>query len=129
MRVKFYGVIQDNEGNIVQGASISVYLAGTTNGATIYSSPSGGTGNSNPPQTSSGSDGRVEFWLEPSDYDFGTLFDIKIDYGQTSKTIYNQDIIKWFSGESNKWDGARKYVSTSDPSGGDDGDIWFKYTA
>lgn len=28
-----------------------------------------------------------------------------------------------------KWDGAAKTVSTSDPSGGSDGDIWFKYTA
>jgi len=30
---------------------------------------------------------------------------------------------------STKWDGAAKTVSTSDPSGGSDGDIWFKYTA
>jgi hypothetical protein len=26
-----------------------------------------------------------------------------------------------------KWDGATKYVSTTDPSGGSDGDIWFQY--
>jgi hypothetical protein len=28
-----------------------------------------------------------------------------------------------------KWDGAAKTVSVNDPSGGSDGDIWFKYTA
>ena len=28
-----------------------------------------------------------------------------------------------------KWAGATKTVSTSDPSGGSDGDIWFKYMA
>jgi len=27
-----------------------------------------------------------------------------------------------------EWNGAAKTISTSDPSGGDDGDIWFKYT-
>ena len=27
------------------------------------------------------------------------------------------------------WDGAHKTVSTLDPSGGSDGDIWFKYMA
>lgn len=30
---------------------------------------------------------------------------------------------------STAWDGANKTVSTSDPSGGSDGDIWFKREA
>jgi hypothetical protein len=33
----------------------------------------------------------------------------------------------YLTGSVTKWDGAAKYVSTSDPSGGNDGDMWFKY--
>ncbi len=33
------------------------------------------------------------------------------------------------AGNATKWGGAAYTVSTSDPSGGADGDFWFKYTA
>ena len=32
-------------------------------------------------------------------------------------------------GFGTKWGGSEKTVSTSDPSGGSDGDFWFKYEA
>jgi len=35
----------------------------------------------------------------------------------------------WGHPDASKWDGAAKTVSTDDPSGGSNGDIWFKYTA
>ena len=29
---------------------------------------------------------------------------------------------------ADKWDGGHKHISTADPSGGSDGDVWFKYS-
>ena len=43
MRYIKQGVVRDSWGNIVIGATISVYLAGTTTPASIYAADTGGT--------------------------------------------------------------------------------------
>jgi len=95
MRYRYYAVVQDLAGNVVSGASVSVYLAGTTTPANVYTSPSGGTGNSTPPQLTTGQDGVVEFWLEHSEYSYGQLFKLVVESGSLSKTIDNVQIINW----------------------------------
>jgi len=95
MRYKYYAVVQDSNGNVVSGASVSVYLARTTAPANVYISPSGGTGNSTPPQVTASGDGVIEFWVEHSEYSYGQLFKLVIQSGALNKTIDNVQIINW----------------------------------
>jgi len=95
MRYKYYAVVQDSNGNIISGASVSVYLAGTTTPANVYISPSGSTGSNTPPQVTSSGDGVIEFWLEHSEYSYGQLFKLVIQSNTLTKTIDNVQIINW----------------------------------
>jgi len=95
MRYRYYAVVQDLAGNVVSGASVSVYLAGTMTPATVYALPYGGVGNSTPPQLVTGEDGVVEFWLEHSEYSYGQLFKLVIQKGDLTKVIDNVQVINW----------------------------------
>jgi len=95
MRYKYYAVVQDSNGNVVSGASVSVYLAGTATPANVYTSPSGGGGSNNPPQVTSGGDGVIEFWLEHSEYSYGQLFKLVIHSDTLTKIMDNVQIINW----------------------------------
>jgi hypothetical protein len=95
MRYRYYAVVQDLNGNVVSGASVSVYLAGTTTPVNIYTSPSGGAGINTPPQFITGADGTIEFWVEHSEYSYGQLFKLVIQSDTVTKMVDNVQIINW----------------------------------
>jgi hypothetical protein len=95
MRYRYYTVIQDLQGNVVSGAQVSVYLAGTTVGATVYSYNTSSNGTNIVPQVTSGTDGTVLFWLDSNDYASGQLFDIFIVSGSLGVSLSNVQIIVW----------------------------------
>ena len=113
-RYRYFMIVQDLQGNAVSGANVSVYIHGTSNGATVYDSYDNQTGNSTPPQTSSGTDGKVEFWLDSSDYSSPTFFDITITYDSQQAQLVNVPIITW---TAEKLATARQISLTGDASG------------
>jgi hypothetical protein len=95
-RIHYYGRIRDSYGNIKADISVSIYLAGTTNAATVYTVITGGDPISVAPQVKSDSDGLISFYLDES-YDVDQLFDIKIDnitYSNISMTFGVGDMKK-----------------------------------
>jgi len=95
MRFRYYMVVQDLAGNAVDGASVYVYLAGTSTPAVVYPTRTSNQGNSTPPQVSSALDGSVVFWLDSNDYDYGQLFDIVVQKGDFSFSLSDVQIIVW----------------------------------
>ncbi len=71
-RSHFWHYLQNEEGQPVAGAEISVYLAGSSIPASVYTSESGGTMVSTTPQVLTRDDGFFEFWIadesEPGGY-------------------------------------------------------------
>jgi len=67
MRYIYQNVVQDGRGNFVAGASITVYLAGTTTKATIYAALTGGTADADSVITTDSS-GNYAFYVDDSDY-------------------------------------------------------------
>jgi len=59
------GVARDGAGNVIAGATISVYEAGTTTVANIYATASGGTAVNS---VESGTDGSFSFYVDDGDY-------------------------------------------------------------
>ena len=66
-RYIYQEVLQDGKGNVVSGASITVYLAGTTTKATIYTTFTGGSADADSVVTT-GSDGTYAFYVDEDDY-------------------------------------------------------------
>ena len=95
MRFRYYFVVQDSAGNAVDGASVSVYLAGTSTPAIVYPTKTSNQGNSTVPQLYSRENGSVVFWLDSNDYDYGQLFDIVVQKGTFSWTLNDVEIIVW----------------------------------
>lgn len=62
-RVHYWSFMQDKSGAPVEGANISIYLAGTTIPATIYESEIAGDPISKAPQCKTNSMGYFEFWI------------------------------------------------------------------
>jgi len=76
------GVARDEYGNSISGATVTVYEAGTTTAATIYSDGTFDTSEDNPFTT--GDDGVYEFYADPG------LYDIQIaKAGFTTTTLEN----------------------------------------
>lgn len=69
----FQSSFVDQRGNAVQSGNITVYLAGTTNLATIYSAVSGGSAVTDSVVTSDNS-GNYSFFVDTNDYNFTQLF-------------------------------------------------------
>ena len=88
-------VVQDLAGNAVDGASVSVYLAGTNTSAVVYPTRTSNQGNSIPPQVTSALDGSVVFWLDSNDYSYGQLFDIVVQKDGFSFSLNDVQIIVW----------------------------------
>ena len=82
-RYIYQGVAQDGTGRVIASASILVYEAGTTTGATIYALVAGGSADADSTITS-GTDGSFQFFIDSGDYSTAQAFDILI-----SKTNYN----------------------------------------
>jgi len=95
MRFRYYFVAVDLAGNAIEGAAVSVYLAGTTTPATIYLTRTSEQGISEVPQLYSDADGRVEFWVDSDDYDYGQLFKIVVEKEGLSFQVDDVQIIVW----------------------------------
>jgi hypothetical protein len=98
-------VVQDLLGNVVDSASVSVYLAGTTTPATVYPTRTSTLGSNVAPQASSAQDGSVVFWLDSNDYSYGQLFDIVVQKGTFSFQLSDVQIIVWDAVNAVKLDG------------------------
>lgn len=77
---KFFGVSRDDSGDLVSGATVTVYLAGTSTPATLYSDRAGASALANP--LYSGSDGGFAFHAVDGAYD------IKVDDGTSTRWAY-----------------------------------------
>lgn len=89
MRCVYSQTARDTEGNIVVGATVRVYLAGTTTPATFYQyadSASATTG------VTTGSDGAFTFYIDRFDYDSDQKFKIIISKGSTTTTYDDIEI-------------------------------------
>lgn len=90
MRCYYKGVCKDGAGNIIDSATVSVYLYGTTTAASIYTTLAGATAVNS---VTSSTDGTFEFWVSRFDYDREQCFDIVIaKTGFTSTTWSNVDV-------------------------------------
>ena len=68
MRFKYNGTWFDAQGTVVTSGTVTVYLAGTTTPAIIYSASSGGSAISNSQVTTNSDNGSFEFWVDDADY-------------------------------------------------------------
>jgi len=105
MRFRYYMVVQDLAGNVIDGASVYVYLAGTSTPATVYPTRTSSQGSNAPPQVSSLQDGSVVFWLDSNDYSYGQLFDIVVQKDTFSFSLSDVQIIVWDAVNANKLGG------------------------
>jgi hypothetical protein len=95
MRFRYYVVIQDLQGNVIGGADVYVYKAGTNIPAMVYLAEDATQGTNVLPQVTSREDGVVLFWLDNDDYDYGQHFDLQVVKGSLSFYINNVPIIVW----------------------------------
>ena len=80
------GSFKSGSGEIISGGTVTVYLAGTTTLATIYTALSGGSADSDSAVTS-GTDGHWYFYVDELDYLSNQKFKYILSYaGFTSKT-------------------------------------------
>ncbi len=99
IRYVYKGLFRDGSGHPVLGGTASVYLAGTTTAASVYTASSGGTAVNS--VTSSTTDGTFELYVDESDYGFGQKFEVILSKaGYTSQTYDNLEILKlpWTTG-------------------------------
>ena len=90
-RSSYTGIARDGNGHIISSATVSVYLAGTTTAATIYTSNIGGVATS---YVTTGSNGVFTFYLDYSDYSMLQKFKIIISKsGFSSITVDNIDAV------------------------------------
>jgi hypothetical protein len=94
MRRKYSATVRDRHGNIVAGASVSVFLAGTVTPASIYTTLEGTTAVSG---TVSDEAGRYIFYVDTFDYDGDQTFKIICSKGTmttiTHDNVYIEDIV------------------------------------
>ena len=95
MRFRYFFIVQDLQGNAIENASVSVYLAGTTTPATVYLTKDATDGINTAPQLTSGADGKVVFWVDDGDYEHGQLFDIQVEKDTYSFSMVDVQIIPW----------------------------------
>jgi len=72
------GTFKDGNGKAVLSGTVTVLLAGTSTGATIYAAASGGSAITGGIITSSSTDGSFSFYVDDDDYGIHQLFDIKV---------------------------------------------------
>jgi len=82
-RYSYQGFTTDGSGRAIESATVTVYEAGTTTGATIYTAASGGSADADSAVTSDSS-GYFQFFVDSGDYSTAQGFDITI-----TKTNYN----------------------------------------
>jgi len=87
------GTTRDGNGRVIISATVSVYLAGTSTAASIYTASSGGTAVNS--VTSSSTNGSFTFYVDGADYARTQLFDITVSKsGYETKTWSNVGIYR-----------------------------------
>lgn len=85
-RYIYQGWTFDGMGKVIGGATVSVYLAGTTTVVDVYAAVSGGTAVNS--VTSDTTDGSFLFYVDDGDYTTADRFKIVVSKtGFTSKTL------------------------------------------
>ena len=74
-RYAFHGTSKDQNGRVVELATVSVYLAGTTTPASIYTASTGGTAVNS---VTSAANGQFHFYVYSGDYLFNQTFKVVI---------------------------------------------------
>ncbi|MFA5377782.1 MAG: hypothetical protein WC455_18675 [Dehalococcoidia bacterium] len=91
-RYRYGSVLRDGNGCILASATVSVYLAGTTTAASVYTASSGGTAVNS---VTTDTDGSFEFYVDESDYGYGQLFKLSGSLtGYTALSIDNVEVVK-----------------------------------
>ena len=86
MRYIYQNTVQDDEGRLVANADCTVYLAGTSTLATIYTTESGSVDADSVVETDSS--GAFVFWVDEDDYPHNQLFKIVVEYNSyTGETL------------------------------------------
>lgn len=114
----FKGVSRDGAGNVISGATVSVYLTGTTTAASVYTASTGGTAVNS---VTSATSGAFTFYVDESDYGYGQLFDLSIaKTGYSTATWTGVEVIKlpWTTGA-----GTPKFYTYQADALADDGTI------
>ena len=88
-RFIYHGTNRDGSGNVISDATVTVYLAGTTTAATIYSEVSGGSAISGSAITT-GTDGSFEFFVDSSDYATSQYFKVVLTKSGYATKTYDQ---------------------------------------
>jgi len=99
-RVKWFTYLLNDEGQPVNGADISIYLANTTTPVTIYTSEGGASTISTAPQLTTNEDGYFEFFIsDSSDVNgYGANQKFKIAFEKTGILSGYNDYISIFPG-------------------------------
>jgi hypothetical protein len=84
-------VSKDQNGAIIQAATVSVLLAGTPTPANIYAAAAGGIAVNS--ILSDAETGYFQFWVDTADYPTSQLFDIYISKAVFANVSYQQSII------------------------------------
>jgi parallel beta-helix repeat protein len=91
MRAYYKSVFRDNFGNHIKSGTVSVYLAGTTTAASIYTSLTGTTAVNS--VTSSSTDATFEFWVDRFDYDMEQKFKLVLSKSGYDSVTYDNVIV------------------------------------
>lgn len=94
-RYIYQGTFVDQLGNVIPSGTITVYLAGTTTAASVYTASTGGTAVNN--VTSSTTNGTFLFYVDPDDYNLTQQF--KIVLSKTNFASQTVDNITIFPNE------------------------------
>lgn len=81
----------DQNGAIIQGAAVTVKLAGTQTAAKIYLAASGGVAVYS--MTSDATTGFFQFWVSDADYNYTQLFDVYINKAVFANVAYQQSVL------------------------------------
>ena len=95
MRCYYKGLFRDGSGHPILSGTVSVYLAGTTTAASVYTSLASATAVNS--VTGSATDGTFELWVDRFDYDQDQQFKLALSKaGYTSQTWDNVASIRLF---------------------------------
>jgi hypothetical protein len=91
MRKQYSDFVTDQNGTVIPGATVAVYLAGATTLATIYSASTGAaiTGST----MITGADGSYSFWVDSGDYGDNQAF--KIVATMPGYSTFTRDNLWW----------------------------------
>ena len=92
MRWRRYSVARTTEGEVITGATVQIFLAGTFTPVDVYEGPESGLVIN---QVSTDASGTYEYYVDAADYDPSTRFKEVITSDISSVTLDNIPIIRW----------------------------------